>query len=204
MSSMLRVIPVRVAVIDDDPGVCRKLGNWLREAGCDAVTFTRPEEGLAHIVAAPCQVALVDLRLSGTSGPEVIAALRRDCPTLRIVALSAFPEVEQVAAAMRAGANDLLEKPIQPEALRETLNRQLAQSGIPARSEEDFNRRLGARLRAVRTQRERTLAEVAERCGLTVAQLSQIELGKTATTTWSLARICAALETPLEQLFRGI
>jgi len=201
---MLRVIPVRVAVIDDDPAVCRKLGTWLRENGCDAVTFTSPEEGRTHIAAAPCQVALVDLRLSSGSGTELIAWLRRECPTLRIVALSAFPEVELVTAAMRAGANDLLEKPIQPEALREVLDRQLAQSGIPVRSEEEFNRRLGARLRAVRAQRERTLSDVAERCGLTAAQLSQIELGKTATTTWSLARICAALETPLEQLFRGL
>jgi DNA-binding NtrC family response regulator len=200
----LRIIPVRALVIDDDQTVCRKVGTWLREAACDVVTFTSPAEAIEHAARAPCQIGLVDLRLAGADGAAVVAALRQSAPTIRVIAMCAFPEARQVVAALRAGARDLLEKPIQREPLLEALERQLAEAGIIARSEQEFNRRLGARIRAVRTQADRTLADLAENCGLTAAQLSQIELGKSATSTWALARICSALRTPLETLVRGL
>ncbi len=196
----MRTIPVRALVIDDDESVCRKVSAWLRDSGCDAVAFTRPAEGLDHAHRAACQVGLVDLRLAGVDGAGVIAALAQAAPAMRIVAMCAFPEARQVAAAMRAGARDLLEKPIQQPALLEALERQLADLGLAVRSEQEFNQRLGARLRAVRTQAARTLPDVAADCGLTVARLSQIELGKSGTTVWVLARICGALRTPLDKL----
>ena len=198
--AMMRLIPVRVLVIDDDDAVCRKAGGWLREAACDVVTFTSATEALAHAARAAGQVAFVDLHLAGADGVEVIATLRQSAPHMRVVALCAFPDPRQIIAAVRAGARDLLEKPIQREALLAALERQLAEVGVSVRSEEEFNRRLGARLRAVRTQAERTQADVAAECGVTVAQLSQIELGKSGTSTWGLARIAAALKTPLGEL----
>ncbi len=201
---MMRIIPVRTLVIDDDDAVCRKVAAWLREAACDAVTFTVPAQGLEHAARAPCQIGLVDLRLAQTDGAEVIAALRAAAPDMRIVAMSAFPEARQVVAAMRAGASDLLEKPIQRESLLDALERQLAQVGVSVRSEKEFNQRLGARLRTVRMQAARTLADIAADCGLTVAQLSQIELGKSATSTWGLARIGSALKTPLDKLLADL
>jgi DNA-binding NtrC family response regulator len=201
---MARMIPIRVLVIDDDAALCRKLTGWLQEDACDVLTFTRPTEGLEQARRVACHVALVDLRLPEIDGAEAIAALREVTPQTRVIAMSAFPEAAQVIAAMRAGARDILEKPIQPESLRQALERQLADAGLNVRSEQDFNQRLGGQLRSARAQTGRTLADLAARCGLTAAQLSQIELGKTATTTWTLARIAAALGTPLEKLFRGL
>ncbi len=201
---MPSLIPVRVLVIDDDEAVGRQLAGWLREAACDAVTFTDGLAGVRHAERAPPQLALVDLRLGEVDGCAVIADLRRTRPTLRIIALSAFPDVAQVVAAMRAGACDLLEKPIQREPLLAAVDRRLAETGLGVRTETEFNRRLGARLRAVRTQAEKTLNDLAAECGLTAAQLSQIELGKTATTTWSLARIAGALGLPLDRLMSGL
>lgn len=201
---MMRIIPVRILVIDDDDRVCRKVGAWLREWACDVLTYTNPAEGLAQAGRVPCHAGLVDLRLAGTDGVDVIATLRKIAPPMRVIAMSAFPDAAQVVAAMRAGARDLLEKPVQQPALQQALERQLAEVGITVRSEEEFNRRLGARIRAVRTRSEQTLAEVAGQCGLTAAQLSQIELGKSATTTWALGRICSALETPLGKFFHDL
>jgi DNA-binding NtrC family response regulator len=201
---MMRIIPVRTLVIDDDDAVCRKVGGWLRESACDVVTFTDPDAALTHASRAPGQVGLIDLRLGGTDGVSVVAALGKAAPEMRLIAMSAFPDAKQVIAAMRAGARDLLEKPIQREALLAALERQLAEVGVQVRSEDEFNRRLGARVRSVRSQAKRTLAAVAGDCGLTVAQLSQIELGKSATSTWGLARICSALATPMDRLLRDL
>lgn len=201
---MTRIIPVRVLVIDDDAAVCRQVGSWLREAACDVIAFTDPREALAQVEQVSCQVGLVDLRLTGADGADVIAELGRAAPALRVIALSAFPDAGHVIAAVRAGARDVLEKPLRQETLLAALQRQLRDAGITVRSEQEFNRRLGARLRAARSAAGLTLADVVERCGLTAAQLSQIELGKSATSTWTLARICAALETSPAAVWSGL
>jgi DNA-binding NtrC family response regulator len=201
---MMRIIPVRTLVIDDEEAVCRRIAAWLREATCDVVTFTQAATGLQHAARAPCALGLVDLHLTGADGIEVITALRTAAPAMRIIAMSAFPDTRRVIAAMRAGARDLLEKPIQREQLLEALARQLTEVGAAVRSEPEFNQRLGARLRAVRLQAGRTLADVAAECGLTVAQLSAVELGKSGTSTWGLARIGYALKMPLDRLLASL
>jgi DNA-binding NtrC family response regulator len=197
-------IPIRTLVIDDDESVCRRLQGWLDAAAYDVMTTTAASDGLRLAERVSFELALVDLRMPDQDGADVVASLHDASPNTRIVAMSAFPDPQQVIAAMRAGANDLLEKPIHEPTLLAALDRQLAEVGCIARTEVDFNRRLGARLRNLRRERGLTLTQVTELCGITAAQLSQIELGKTATTTWTLARICGAMKAPLNSVFASI
>jgi transcriptional regulator with XRE-family HTH domain len=81
------------------------------------------------------------------------------------------------------------------------VDRHFAAGGILARSPREFDRKLGARLRRIRTGNKRGLGEVARAAGISPAQLSQIELGKNAASTWTLARVCAELQVPLARLF---
>jgi len=201
---MPRLIAVRVLVVDDDEAVCRRLATWLADAAYDVATFTDPQAALEYARKVESRLGLVDLRLPTMEGAELIRELRQISPALRIIALAAFPEVREVIAAVRAGARDVLEKPLQPAAVLEALERQLAEIGVSVRTEEDYNRRLGARLRAARAGAGLTLQSVARECGLSEAQLSAIELGRTATSTWTLARICAALRIPPATLLNGL
>jgi len=201
---MKKRIRVRTLVIDDDETVCRRLSGWLADEAHEVATFTDPRAGLEHARHTPCELALVDLRLPDVEGDEVIRRLREASPQTRVVALSAFPQMDQVLRAIRAGARDLVEKPVQRHILLKALERQLAEIGIPARTEPEFNRCLGARLRKLRQDARRTQHEIAELAGITAAQLSQIELGKTATSTWTLARISGALKVRLATVFDGL
>lgn len=192
---------VRILLIDDDRTVCRRLHEWLDAKGYEVFAFTKPALGLEQARRLPCDLALVDLRLPEVEGVDVLARLRGDSPQTRLVALAAFPETREIIAAIRAGARDLLIKPIQPEALYQAVERQLAEVGIGPRTEGEFNRRLGSRVRRLRLGAQRTQEEVARAAGITAAQLSQIELGKTGTTVWTLARISGALRVPLAAFF---
>lgn len=199
----MKLVPVRIVIIDDEQAVRRRLSDWLTEVSFDVVAFGTGDEGIQHLTESPSQIALIDLRLGESDGTEIIQYLSDHCPQTRLIALCAFPNADQVLRAFRAGAHDLLEKPVQQNALLRAIEMQLAKVGVAFRTESDFNRWLGARLRAERSARERTLADVARNCGLSAAQLSQIELGKTATSTWTLARICSALQVPLTTLLNG-
>lgn len=198
---MEKTIPIRAYVIDDDESVCKRLHDWLLEERFQVLTFTNPGAAVEHAAQTPCELALVDLRMPEVDGVDVIASLCRAAPTVRVIAMTAFPEPEQVDRAMRYGARDLLEKPIERQALLQRMNRQLAEIGVPERLERQFNRRLGARLRALRTESNRSQQDLALMANITAAQLSQIERGKTATTTWTLARLCGALRVPLDTFF---
>lgn len=193
-------LQLRVIIIDDEEPVGRRARQWLSAAHYDATSYTDPAQALAAAPRLPADAAIVDLRMPERSGVEVIAELRRSVPRCVILAMTAFPEAAQVIEAFRAGADDLIEKPLGQESLCSALERLFARAGIVARDEDAFNRWLGGRLRIARQATERSLREVAEQAGITESQLSQIELGRSATSTWTLARVCAALKTPLARV----
>jgi FixJ family two-component response regulator len=195
---------IRILILDDESAVARRLRDTLDHAGYDAVSFTDADEALVNAARVSYAVALVDLRMPGRDGAEIIAELRQLSWAPSCIAMTAFPEVPQLVAAMRGGAADLLTKPIQDANLIEVVERALARHGVVASSETDFNTRLGRRLRNLRQQRDRTIQDVAVESGISPAQLSQIELGRNATTTWTLARICAALRVPLHAAFQEL
>jgi DNA-binding NtrC family response regulator len=201
---MKHTIPIKAVIIDNDVAICRQLEGWLASAAYDVSTFTDPIEGLNHITAMPSGLALVDLRLPRHDGVDVIESLKRTSPDVRVLAMSAFPDASQVRGAFNAGACELIHKPMTRSELIATLDRQMIQIGITARTESEFNRRLGGRLRELRKAGNRTQCDVASACQITAAQLSQIELGKTATSTWTLARICGSLRVPLSTLFKPL
>lgn len=200
---MKRRISVRVLVIDDDQALCRQIVKWLEGADFDVDCTADASEARSRLRAERYLLALVDLRLPDVDSAGLIRQLRAESKVLRIIAMTAFPDTKDVIAAFRAGASDLLEKPLDNDSLIAALDRQLVELGITARTEPEFNRKLGSRLRERRTEVGQKLQEVAEVAGITAAQLSQIELGKTATTTWTLARICGALHVSPATLFEG-
>lgn len=201
---MIHLIPVRVLLIDDDDNVCRKVGAWLTEAAYDVVPFTAAGPALEYAGRVFAPLALVDLRLPETDAPALITELRRVSPRTEVIVMAAFPEVSHVIAAVRAGARDILEKPIQRPGVLAALERLLVQMGVAVRTEEEYNQRLGALLREARTAARRTLNDVATASGVSPAQLSQIETGKTGTSTWTFARVCAALQTRPSTLLEGL
>lgn len=197
-------IPVSILVIEDDTTVCTEARDWLAAEAYDVHVFSDPIAGVQFVAQAPCDLALVDLRLPDTDSAQLIRTLLERCPRIRILVMAAFPEAEEVRRAMDAGAHDLIDKPLDRGRLLAALERQLLILGVPGRTEKHFNRRLGGRLRELRQAANRTQNEIARHAGITPAQLSQIELGKTATTTWTLARICGAMKLPLSELFTHI
>jgi len=197
-------IPVRTLVIDDEQAVCRQLQRWLADEAFDVVTFTSAAEALRYARNDHCPLVLADLRMPDCDGAELVRKLCAARADVRVIGVIAFPEIAHVMAAIRAGVRDVLEKPLQRATVLAALERQLVDLGFVAHTEEAFNRRLGARLRGLRAAAGLTLKQVAEQTGITDVQVSQIELGKTATSTWTLARLCGALRISPARFFEGV
>lgn len=194
-------IHVRLLIIDDDEGVCRRLGSWLTEERFGVETFTDVNAGLDAATRNSFDIAFLDLRPPDIDGAELVARVGAAPGSPRVIVMGAFPDPDEVKRALAAGARTLLNKPIHREELLAIVDQQLLDLGIGCRTEERFNAVVGARLREIRSALGKTQNEIAQLAGITAAQLSQIELGKTATSTWTLARICGALRVHISRVF---
>src|ERR1700674_519718 len=117
--------PNQVVVIDDDEAAREILVELLGRIGYHAFAAPDGRAGLEWLAgaAAPPQAVLLDLRMPGLDGFEVLHRYREEGGTAPVIALSAMDEKEAVVKAMRLGASDYLVKPIEPEELKEAIDR---------------------------------------------------------------------------------
>ena len=117
--------PNQVLVIDDDEAAREILVELLGRIGYHAFATADGKAGLEWLAgaAAPPQAVLLDLRMPVLDGFEVLHRYRAEGGTAPVIALSAMDEKEAVVKAMRLGASDYLVKPIEPEELKEAIQR---------------------------------------------------------------------------------
>ena len=102
--------PARIAVVDDERGQRQLLDNALQRAGFATNLCKNGEEGLA--AADQCDLMLLDVRMPGMTGLEVLEKVKEAHPTLPVILLTAFIDVRDAVSAMKTGALDYLEKPV--------------------------------------------------------------------------------------------
>ena len=115
-----------VFVVDDDDAVRDSLALLLGLRGYATRSFARGEELLAAIDRGATGCILLDLRLPGIDGLAVQAELAAREIRLPIIILTAHGDAATARAALKAGAFDFLEKPIDDAVLRATIEAALA------------------------------------------------------------------------------
>ena len=106
-----------VHVVDDDPGVRRSLGLWLGFRNLAVREHESAEPFLAAIDAGDHGCAIVDVRLGGMDGLQLQARMAERGIALPLIFLTGHGDVPTARAALKAGAFDFLEKPVDNERL---------------------------------------------------------------------------------------
>ena len=117
--------PQTVLVVDDEKNVRLTLRQALEDLGLQVNTAAGGEEALDRIEDTEHDLMLLDLRMPGLDGLEVLQRTRRQAPDLPVVIVTAHGTVKNAVQAMRRGAVDVLLKPISLDSLRELVNRVL-------------------------------------------------------------------------------
>lgn len=112
-----------IIVIDDDEAMRRACEATLRRAGHAVETFPDGPSGLQRIQKGDAGLIVVDLKMPGMSGMEVIARVKRIHPDPVIIVITGFATVGAAVEAMRAGAYDFIPKPFTAEELRVIISR---------------------------------------------------------------------------------
>ncbi len=128
----------KILVIDDEAVIrdsCRRI---LASEGCEVITAANGEEGLAAIQRDPqgFAVVLLDLKMPGTDGMEVLEQAKGANPALLIVVITGYATVDSAVEAMKKGAYDFIAKPFTPDQLRLVVNRALEKKRLEQEAEE--------------------------------------------------------------------
>jgi len=112
-----------VSIVDDDPSLRRSVRNLLRSVGYRIEVFESAEAFLQSENRLNTGCLLLDVRLAGMSGLELLAHLVATASRIQVVMLTAHGDEETRQRCLRMGAIAFLTKPFRPEALYEAVKR---------------------------------------------------------------------------------
>jgi len=121
----------RALAVDDEPLVCELVVRALENAGWEVEVADDGVAALAKIAARRPDVVLLDVRMPGIGGLEVLERLRREARPPAVVALTALGDYDTFAGLVRGGAAAYLPKPFSPGDLVELCDRLLRASRRP-------------------------------------------------------------------------
>ena len=112
-----------VLVVDDDRTARETLADFFASLGYVASTAATATEGRRAAAAHAPDVVIADVRLPDANGLTLFEALRADDPHVAVIFLTGHADVTTAVSAMRAGAADFLEKPVDLDALDAAVRR---------------------------------------------------------------------------------
>jgi len=115
----------RVLIVDDEAYVRDSMAEIARGEGWAVGTAESVDEALEQLGEAAFQTVLTDLRLPGRDGMALLAAAKERDPGLPVVVITGHGTVGDAVEAMKAGAYDFIQKPIDPDQLVLVLRRAL-------------------------------------------------------------------------------
>jgi DNA-binding NtrC family response regulator len=136
----------RIVVIDDDEGNRRGIEMALRKDGYSVIAFPSGSQGIEHLKESGTDLLVTDLRMPGMDGLAVLKLAKSMDPGLAVLVITGFGSVETAVDAMKHGADDYLQKPVNLVELRKRVaaaveKRRLAQEvrQLRERLEEKFS-----------------------------------------------------------------
>jgi DNA-binding NtrC family response regulator len=109
-----------VLIVDDEKIMRESLRDWLKD-GYDVTTAETGEEAIELIKNHDFDALVLDVRLTGKSGIEVLKEIKQIKPQINSIIMTAYPSVELAVEAMKAGAAEYIVKPFSPNQLEKLI-----------------------------------------------------------------------------------
>ena len=112
-----------ILVIDDEVAVNNNVRKILAKNGYEVDQATTKDEALERINARPYRLVLLDLRIPGVQGLEMLKAVVDKNPDTRVIIITGYASIETAVEAARMGAVDYLPRPFTPDEIRNATER---------------------------------------------------------------------------------
>ena len=127
----------RALIIDDEPDIRELLEITLGRMKLETVTAADQREALARLGEQTFDLCLTDMQLPDGNGLEIVQHINLHYPDLPVAMITAFGSMDTAIAALKAGAFDYLQKPIDLEQLRSLIDSALKMSDLQKNTDPD-------------------------------------------------------------------
>ena len=195
---------LNVLVADRDEGSNVQIKDYLTSEGYQAEVVTDPEQVVHEIKQGRFQLVILDVSPPEGRGVELLERIRSADSDICVIAMTGMPTVETAVRTLKNQAFDYLQKPLEMEELHAVVQAAIREKGLLVDLETRLNLVVGTRLREKRTAAQLTLKQLANRTGLSVSLISQIELGKSAASMSTLHKLSTALRIRMTYFFETV
>ncbi|WP_421903714.1 response regulator [Maridesulfovibrio sp.] len=102
---------IKVLLVDDEVDFSRVLARRLERRGLDVLTASGADEALQALKKTSVDVSLLDIKMDGRDGIQLLGEIKRQYPETAVVMLTAHAESDLIISCMAMGACDYLLKP---------------------------------------------------------------------------------------------
>ncbi len=179
----------RILIVDDERNVRLTYRVALETDGHRSAEAASAAEALTALQRAPFDLILLDLRMPGTDGLELLRLMRGRGIATPVVIVTAYGSLPDAAQAMRLGAIDFLQKPLRPADLR----RSVAESGVASSAS------AVAQGSELDLDRVRSLIHASDLRAAQAAVLRALEADERSPDAFNLAGVIAEMKGDLRQ-----
>jgi len=192
---------VRILIVDDNTSFSNVAKSFLEQKNYSVRTLENPESALDLIKKENFHILVLDLKMPGVSGAELLSRIRKYDPHLCVIVVTGYPSVESALETMKMSAYDYLQKPFDMNVLADVIGRAINELGIFTDPEEELKKNIGSTLRKLRKENGFTLKNLSSKTGLSQSLISKIELGNTSASIATLLKLANALNVHIKVFF---
>ena len=195
---------LNVLVVDPEEEATLQLKQALTDEGYQVTSISDPGQAAEEVRTHHHQLVILDVSPGNPAGLDALKSVLSVDTDLCVIATTSMPTVEMAVATMKHQAFHYLQKPIDDDELRAVLCEAIKEKGLLVDLETRLNAEVGRRIRERRHAQPLTLKQLANRTGLSVSLISQIELGKSAASMSTLHKLSTALGVPMTYFFETV
>lgn len=120
----------RILILDDEQPLLQSLSMELKRGGHECLLAETGQEAMQHLTETSPDLAILDMQLPDMSGMVVLRRLRAELPEVPVIVITAYASVDTAVEAMKEGALDYIEKPLDLEEISLVVERELTNARL--------------------------------------------------------------------------
>lgn len=122
----------KILIIEDDAAYGLTISNWAKKNGYEPTHCMTMELAKKEILRQNFRIALTDLRLPDGDGIMLLAWIKDKRPDVQVIVMTSYAEIQSAVSAIKLGAFDYLEKPVNPRILKEKIEQAMQNAPLPS------------------------------------------------------------------------
>lgn len=112
---------IKILIVDDEPGIVDLLSSAIENEKYECLSANSGEEALRKLEKNAVDIVITDIKMPEMDGLELLRKVKKRFPSIYVIMMTAYASVDSAVEAMKEGASDYIQKPVEPQDIRTTI-----------------------------------------------------------------------------------